>query len=105
VAYRDLLGHTPARVKRLAYSPSCYLMLAGTDRSWDDGAGSGTGRPAHHTIHFGNAWREVFDELLSGRLMTDPSVLVTRPTVSDPSLAPDGKEIHYILFPTPNLDT
>lgn len=104
VAHRELLGRTPRRVRRLAYSPSCYLLLAGTTRAWDDAATAAKGPPAHHSIHFGHAWREVFDELLSGRLMTDPSVLVTRPTVSDPGLAPDGRHIHYVLFPTPNLD-
>ena len=36
--------------------------------------------------------------------MSDPSILVTNPTHSDPSLAPDGKQIYYVLFPTPNLD-
>jgi phytoene desaturase len=36
--------------------------------------------------------------------MSDPSLLVTNPSHSDPSLAPDGKEIYYVLFPTPNLD-
>jgi phytoene desaturase len=37
--------------------------------------------------------------------MSDPSILVTNPTRSDPSLAPAGKEIYYVLFPTPNLDS
>jgi phytoene desaturase len=96
VAYRDLLGIEPRRVARLRYSPSCYLLLAGSRRRYDGGA--------HHTISFGRAWREVFDELLSGRLMSDPSVLVTNPTLTDPSLAPPGREIYYVLFPTPNLD-
>ena len=36
--------------------------------------------------------------------MSDPSILVTNPTYSDPGLAPDGKQIYYVLFPTPNLD-
>ena len=36
--------------------------------------------------------------------MSDPSLLVTNPTFSDKSLAPDGKEVYYVLFPTPNLD-
>jgi phytoene desaturase len=57
----------------------------------------------HHSIHFGTAWKEVFAELLDGRLMSDPSVLVSRPTVSDGSLAPAGKHIYYVLFPTPSL--
>jgi len=96
VAYRELLGEEPRRLRRLTYSPSCYLMLAGSTKRYDHGA--------HHTISFGHAWREVFEELGSGRLMSDPSLLVTNPTHSDPRLAPDGREIYYVLFPTPNLD-
>jgi phytoene desaturase len=96
VAYRELLGIQPRRLRRLSYSPSCYLLLAGSTKRYENGV--------HHTISFGRAWREVFDELGSGRLMSDPSVLVTNPTHSDPELAPDGREIYYVLFPTPNLD-
>jgi phytoene desaturase len=96
VAYRDLLGVRPRRLDRLTYSPSCYLMLAGSTASYP-----GT---AHHTMLFGHAWREVFDELVGGRLMSDPSVLVSTPTLSDPSLAPPGRHVYYVLFPTPNLD-
>lgn len=97
VAYRDLLGVSKWSVNRLKYSPSCYLMLAGSSAKYD--------HIAHHNIHFGDSWRGVFDELIDSKtLMSDPSVLVTNPTHSDPSLAPDGKEIYYVLFPTPNLD-
>lgn len=97
VAYRDLLGQEPWSVKRLNYSPSCYLMLAGSSASYD--------HIAHHNIHFGKSWAGVFDELINKKtLMSDPSVLVTNPTHSDSSLAPDGKHIYYVLFPTPNLD-
>ena len=97
VAYRDLLGQEPWSVSRLKYSPSCFLLLAGSSATYT--------KTAHHNIHFGHAWRGVFRELIDeGRLMADPSVLVTNPTRSDPSLAPDGREIYYVLFPTPNLD-
>jgi phytoene desaturase len=96
VAYRDLLGGTPRRIRRLKYSPSCYLMLAGSRAHYPDAA--------HHNIHFGAAWRSVFEELRGGRLMTDPSILVTNPTRSDPRLAPANRQIYYVLFPTPNLD-
>jgi phytoene desaturase len=95
VAYRELLGRPHPREHRLRYSPSCYLLLAGSRRRY--------GHTAHHNIHFGAAWREVFDELTSGRLMSDPSILVSRPTASDPTLAPPGREIYYVLFPTPHL--
>jgi phytoene desaturase len=96
VAYRDLLGTTPFRVKHQKYSPSCYLMLAGSRAEYRDAA--------HHNIHFGHSWKGVFDEILNGRLMSDPSILVTNPTRSDPRLAPPNRHIYYVLFPTPNLD-
>lgn len=97
VAYRELLPPeaTPRRVKTLAYSPSCFLLLAGSSATYT--------RTAHHNIHFGRAWGSVFRELIDDKqLMTDPSLLVTNPTRSDPGLAPDGKQIYYVLLPTPN---
>jgi phytoene desaturase len=95
VAYRDLLGQDPWSVQRLRYSPSCYLMLVGSSATYS--------KLAHHNIHFGRQWRGVFDELIGrGQLMSDPSFLVTNPTHSDPSLAPDGKHVYYVFFPTPN---
>jgi phytoene desaturase len=92
-AYRELLGIEP---RRLRYSPSCWLLLAGSRRR--------TAAVAHNEIQFGAAWRSTFDELLGGRLQSDPSVLVSTPTVTDPSLAPAGRSAHYVLVPTPNLD-
>ena len=35
--------------------------------------------------------------------MSDPSLLVTRPTAGDPSLAPAGRDLLYVLAPAPNL--
>jgi phytoene desaturase len=96
VAYRDLLGLTPRRVARQRYSPSCFLLLAGSRADHPE--------RAHHTILFGSSWRGVFDDLAAGRPMADPSLLVSRPTASDPALAPAGRHIYYVLAPTPNLD-
>ncbi len=92
---RRLLGE-PIR-RRLTYSPSCFVLLAGSTATYPGNA--------HHTISFGHEWKRVFDEILGGRLMSDPSFLVTSPSVSDPSLAPPGKASYYVLFPTPNLDS
>jgi phytoene desaturase len=99
VAWRELLpdAHQPPRLQRQRHSPSCLLMLAGSTLS-DDG-------DAHHTIHFGEAWRSTFRELIDDKLLqTDPSLLVSTPTVTDPSLAPAGRSSRYVLVPTPNLD-
>jgi phytoene desaturase len=98
-AWHDLLpaDQAPARLKRMRYAPSCALLLAGS-RLPQVGQ-------AHHTIHFGAAWKSTFRELIDdGALATDPSLLVSAPTVSDPSLAPAGKSSWYVLVPTPNLD-
>jgi len=96
VAWRELLGTTPRKVARLNYSPSCVTLLVGSNKSYD--------RLAHHNIHFGKSWDGVFDELINKKqLMSDPSLLVTVPSMDDPGLAPAGKHSYYVLFPTPNL--
>jgi phytoene desaturase len=96
VAYRDLLPSAPRRVARLRHSPSAVVLHAGSTRRY--------GRIAHHNIHFGRAWRATFDEVIRhGRLMSDPSLLVTNPTRSDPGLAPTDREVYYVLAPVPNL--
>jgi phytoene desaturase len=99
VAYRELLGETAPRVARRGnYSPSCAVWLAGVRGGLPEGA-------AHHNIHFGTEWAESFDALLErGETMPDPSMLVTSPTFSDPTLAPEGRSTMYVLEPTPNLD-
>ncbi|MEZ3180653.1 phytoene desaturase [Streptomyces pimonensis] len=96
VAYR-LLGRSPRRPVRLRHSPSAVVLHLGTDRTWP--------QLAHHTISFGAAWRSTFGELTrGGRLMSDPSLLITRPTATDPDLAPPGRHLHYVLAPCPNTD-
>lgn len=97
VAHR-LLGRAPRRPVRLRHSPSAVILHAGTDRTWPE--------LAHHTISFGAAWEHTFDELTrTGQLMSDPSLLITRPTTHDPGLAPEGKHLHYVLAPCPNTTT
>ncbi len=96
VVYR-LLGRRPRRLPAPRHSPSAVVLHIGTRRDWP--------QLAHHTLSFGTAWRQTFEELTrSGRLMTDPSLLITRPTASDPSLAPPGRQLLYVLAPCPNTD-
>jgi phytoene desaturase len=85
------------RPRRPVYSPSCVAVHVGVR--------SELAGQAHHTISFGTAWREVFDELTrDGRPMTDPSLLVSMPSRTDRSLAPEGGQALSIVAPTPNLD-
>lgn len=89
---RSLTG----RRARTAYSPSCVVLAAGMRTTWPGAA--------HHRMHFGHAWSEVFDDLDAGRLMRDPSFMISLPSVTDPGLAPAGCTCAYVLFPVPNLD-
>jgi phytoene desaturase len=97
IAYRELLGpeHTPRRIDRLRYSPSCVVVHLGLSGPLKDAA--------HHNIHFAEDYRESFDDILAGRMQRDPSWFLTVPTVSDPSLAPDGGAVAFYLLPAPNL--
>ena len=93
----DLIGRAPRRLVPLRYSPSAVVLHAGLR----------TTRPAaaHHTISFGEAWKGTFREIIDeGRVMSDPSLLITRPTATDPSLAPEGHDLLFVLAPCPNLD-
>ncbi|MBA8794874.1 phytoene desaturase [Friedmanniella endophytica] len=99
-AYRALLADlTPPRaVRKARYSPSAVVWHVGV---------RGVPQPptAHHNIHFGEDWNDAFTALIDqGRLMPDPSRLVTIPTLDDPAQAPEGCSTYFVLEPVPNLD-
>jgi phytoene desaturase len=83
--------------RRPVWSPSCVALHLGVRAELPG--------QAHHTISFGESWRGVFDELTrEGRPMSDPSLLVSMPSRTDRSLAPDGGQVLSVVAPTPNLD-
>ena len=91
-----LLGRTPRRALRLRPAPSAVVAHVGCRAVTDDVAG-------HHNILFGDAWEQTFRDIIDdGRVMRDPSILVTRPTAGDPTLAPAGRDLLYVLAPAPN---
>ncbi|MGV0715416.1 phytoene desaturase family protein [Mycolicibacterium sp. XJ662] len=93
-----LLGRTPRRLLRLRPAPSAVVAHVGCAAARTGAAG-----PGHHTIVFGESWDQTFRDIIDdGQVMADPSLLVTRPTASDPSLAPAGRDLLYILAPAPN---
>ncbi|MFC4374368.1 phytoene desaturase family protein [Nocardia halotolerans] len=66
---------------------------------------------AHHTIDFGAAWSRTFREIAArrgrGQLMSDPSLLLTRPALTDPGQLVDRADGRWeplsVLAPCPNL--
>lgn len=101
-AYRRLLPDVrpPRAVSGLLggrYSPSAVVWHLGV-RGVPEGK-------AHHNIHFGHEWAGAFDDLLKrGRLMGDPSRLVTVHSLDDEAAAPPGSSTLYVLEPVPNLE-
>ena len=92
-----LLRGEPRRVLPLRWSPSAVVVHLSARRVVDD--------LAHHTISFGDKWNSTFDEIVrQGKLMSDPSLLLTTPSLTDPALAPEGRHLQYLLAPCPNLD-
>jgi phytoene desaturase len=58
----------------------------------------------HHNLFFASDLRKNLREIFTeNRTPQDPSFYVHVPTVTDPSLAPEGKDIAYILIPVSNL--
>ncbi|WP_136644456.1 phytoene desaturase [Tabrizicola sp. YIM 78059] len=73
-----------------------YFGTKGTRRMWPDAG--------HHTILVGPRYREhIRDIFRAGRIDEDMSLYVHRPTVTDPSAAPEGNDTFYALSPVPHL--
>jgi phytoene desaturase len=83
------------RIPEYNYSCSVYLVYLGLKKKIKG--------LEHHNLFFSGDikknLREIFKEKAFPR---DPSFYVHVPTVTDPSLAPEGKEILYLLIPVPN---
>lgn len=100
VAYRRLLPglDPPRRARGRHFSPSALVWHVGVAGELPPGT-------EHHNIHFAQAWDDAFRSLLrDGVRMPDPSLLVSVPTVDEPSMAPPDRHVLYVLEPVPNLD-
>jgi phytoene desaturase len=90
---------TTPRLNRTRWSMSLFVWYFGTRGTrglWPD--------VGHHTILNGPRYRGlVRDIFLNGRLAEDMSLYVHRPTVTDPSAAPEGDDTFYALSPVPHL--
>lgn len=87
---------TDRRLRRLKFSMGLYVLYFGTTRQYPE--------IAHHTIVFGDQYRELLEQIFRGEeLSDDPSLYLHRPTATDPSLAPPGHDGFYVLAPVPNL--
>jgi phytoene desaturase len=101
-SYRDLLAHHPrgtkaaATLRRKKFSPSLFVVHFGIKGTWP-------GIP-HHMILFGPRYKGLLDDIYAnGVLPEDFSLYLHHPTVSDPSMAPEGCSTFYALAPVAHL--
>ncbi|WP_269748167.1 phytoene desaturase [Alteripontixanthobacter muriae] len=101
-SYRDLLGDTKrgksyARtLSRKKFSPGLFVVHFGLKGKWP-------GIP-HHMILFGPRYKELLEDIYdNGVLPEDFSIYLHHPTVTDPSMAPEGMSTFYALVPVAHM--
>lgn len=92
----SLKKYTKEKLESMKYSCSTFMIHLGIDKLYD---------LPHHTIVFARDYKENVEEIFNKRTSSsDISFYVRNASVTDPTLAPEGKSSIYILVPTPNLD-
>jgi phytoene desaturase len=86
------------RVEGMKYSMSLFVIYFGTKKRYLD-----TGL-AHHNIILGDRYKGLLSDIFNKqKLVDDFSLYLHMPTITDPSLAPEGGETFYVLSPVPHL--
>jgi phytoene desaturase len=93
-AQTDLLKR---KIPNFKYSCSTFLIYLGLKKKISN--------LVHHNLFFSGDLDKNLDQIFKDKINPiDPSFYVHVPTVTDPSLAPAGKEILYLLIPITNLE-
>lgn len=88
------------KIERTKYSMSLFVIYFGTKKRYLD---SGL---AHHNIILGERYKGLLSDIFhKKKLSEDFSLYLHMPTITDPSLAPEGHEAFYVLSPVPHLDS
>ena len=100
--YQHLLKKTPelqkmrTKIEKMHYSMSLFLIYFGTNRKYP--------HLAHHNVLFGPRYKALLHDIFTkGVLPDDFSLYLHAPSVTDPSLAPEGCENFYVLSPVSHL--
>jgi phytoene desaturase len=92
--------YTDKKIERTKYSMSLFVIYFGTKKRYTD---SGL---AHHNIILGDRYRGLLNDIFHKKYLADDfSLYLHMPTITDPSLAPEGCESFYVLSPVPHLDS
>lgn len=91
-----LTKYSPDRLQKKRLSSSTFMLYLGLDTLYED-------QPHHNFIFARDVRRNMADLYDTLRLDDDVSVYLCNPSVTDPSLAPEGHSALYVLVPVANL--
>ncbi len=92
--------YTDRKIARTKYSMSLFVIYFGTNRQYRDQG------LAHHNIILGPRYKTLLDDIFDHKVVAeDFSLYLHMPTLTDPSIAPEGHEGFYVLSPVPHLDS
>ena len=90
--------NTDRRIKRYKYSMSLFVIYFGTKKRYNDT------RLAHHNIILSERYKGLLSDIFNAEILPpDFSLYLHMPTLTDPSMAPEGHEAFYVLSPVPHM--
>lgn len=96
VPEKDRPSAPTRKIEALDYGCSSFMIYLGVNRKYPD--------LGHHTVALTADFKGALRQLFNGNsLPQDPAYYLCRPTATDPSLAPAGCDVIYILVPVPHL--
>lgn len=86
------------RIDATRYSMSLFVIYFGTKRRYLDS------KLRHHNIILNKEYKSLLSRIFGGtKLPDDFSLYLHMPTITDPTIAPEGHESFYVLSPVPTL--
>ncbi len=90
-----LKKYTEKKVRNMRYSCSTFMLYLAVDKIYDE--------LPHHSIIFSEDYKKNIEQITDTlEVPGDPSIYVQNASVTDSTLAPDGKSAIYILVPMVN---
>ena len=86
------------KMSMMKYSMSLFVIYFGTRKQYRDQG------LAHHNIILGRRYEGLLDDIFNQQILADDfSLYLHMPSLTDPSIAPEGHENFYVLSPVPHL--
>ena len=90
----DLRKYKRSRIDSMGFSCSTFMLYLGLDKLFDI---------PHHNVYFADDYKTNVDDIFKRLVLSDDfSFYIQNASLTDPTLAPEGKSALYVLVPAPN---